>query len=199
MKYCLIIPDGLADYTIEKLSGRTPVEAARTPNLDFLAQNGQLGTVRPIPGGFPPGSDVANLTIVGYDPKVYYSGRAPLEAASIGIKLNQNDWAFRCNLITASEDILEDFYTGKSYRHIMVYRGTQQMDAKCFPPHDIMGQSIEKHLPRGHGGEILIDLMNRSREILAGHEINKVRIDLKENPANMIWLWGQGHRPNMPT
>ena len=227
MKYCIIIPDGLADYPIEKLSGRTPVEAARTPNLDFLAQNGQLGTVRTIPGGFPPGSDVANLTIVGYDPKVYYSGRAPLEAASIGIKLNQNDWAFRCNLITASEDILEDFcaghiktdeadvlirlineklgndtiqfYTGKSYRHIMVYRGTQQMDAKCFPPHDIMGQSIEKHLPRGHGGEILIDLMNRSREILAGHEINKVRIDLKENPANMIWLWGQGHRPNMPT
>ncbi|MEK6558945.1 MAG: phosphoglycerate mutase, partial [Planctomycetota bacterium] len=160
MKYCIIIPDGMADYPIEKLSGRTPIETARTPNLDFLAQNGQLGTVRTIPSGFPPGSDVANLTIVGYSPKEYYSGRAPLEAASIGIKLNDNDWAFRCNLITASEDTLEDFcaghiktdeahvfikllneklgndaiqfYPGKSYRHIMVYKGTQKMDAKCF-------------------------------------------------------------------
>lgn len=227
MKYCIIIPDGMADYPIEKLSGRTQIETARTHNLDFLAQNGQLGTVRTIPSGFPPGSDVANLTIVGYSPKEYYSGRAPLEAASIGIKLNDNDWAFRCNLITASEDTLEDFcaghiktdeahvfikllneklgndaiqfYPGKSYRHIMVYKGTQKMDAKCFPPHDIMGQSIQKHLPNGNGSEILIDLMNRSRTILSNHDINKVRIDLQENPANMIWLWGQGHRPKMPS
>ncbi|MEK6560054.1 MAG: phosphoglycerate mutase, partial [Planctomycetota bacterium] len=87
----------------------------------------------------------------------------------------------------------------KSYRHIMVYRGTQKMDAKCFPPHDIMGQSIQKHLPNGNGSEILIDLMNRSRTILSNHDINKVRIDLQENPANMIWLWGQGHRPKMPS
>ena len=94
MKYCIIIPDGMADYPIEKLGGRTPVETARTPNLDFLAQNGQLGVARTIPGGFPPGSDVANLSIVGYSPKEYYSGRAPLEAASIGIRLEKDDWAF---------------------------------------------------------------------------------------------------------
>jgi len=227
LKYCIIIPDGMADYPVDKLNGRTPVEAARTPYLDFLAQNGQLGTVRTIPSGFPPGSDVANLTIVGYSPKEYYSGRAPLEAASIGIKLDNEDWAFRCNLVTANEDTLEDFcaghiktdeanvlvkllneklgndiiqfYTGKSYRHIMVYKGTQKMDAKCFPPHDIMGQSIRKHLPRGNGSEILIDIMSRSRVLLANHEVNKVRLDLEENPANMIWLWGQGHRPCMPT
>ncbi|MCF6155398.1 MAG: cofactor-independent phosphoglycerate mutase [Candidatus Brocadia sp.] len=227
MKYCIIVPDGMADYPIDKLSGRTPVETARTPNLDFLAQNGQLGVVRTIPGGFPAGSDVANLTLLGYDPREYYSGRAPLEAASIGIKLGNDDWAFRCNFITASEDILEDFcaghiktdeaavlikllneklgndiiqfYTGKSYRHIMIYRGSQKMDAKCFPPHDIMGQSIRKHLPKGHGSEILIDLMERSRTFLPNHDVNKVRIDLEENPANMIWLWGQGHRPKMPT
>ncbi len=227
MKYCIIIPDGMADYPVEKLSGRTPIETARTPNLDFLAQNGQLGVVRTIPSGYPAGSDVANLTIVGYDPREYYSGRAPLEAASIGIKLNDGDWAFRCNLITANDDTLEDFcaghiktdeadvlikflnkklgnetiqfYTGKSYRHIMVYRGTQKMDAKCYPPHDIMGQSILKHLPKGHGSEIITDLMQRSREFMAGHDINKVRLDLEENPANMIWLWGQGHRPKMPT
>ena len=112
MKYCIIIPDGMADYPIEKLGGRTAVETARTPNLDFLAQNGQLGVARTIPGGFPPGSDVANLSIVGYSPKEYYSGRAPLEAASIGIRLEKDDWAFRCNLITADEDTLEDFCAG---------------------------------------------------------------------------------------
>ncbi|KKO19199.1 MAG: phosphoglycerate mutase [Candidatus Brocadia fulgida] len=217
----------MADYPIDKLGGRTPVEAARTPFLDFLAQNGQLGLVRTIPGGFPAGSDVANLTLLGYSPREYYSGRAPLEAASIGIHLNESDWAFRCNFITATEDTLEDFcaghiktdeaaifikllneklgndiiqfYTGKSYRHVMVYKGTQKMDARCFPPHDIMGQSIQKHLPKGNGSEILIDLMERSRVYLSNHDINNVRIDLEENPANMIWLWGQGHRPKMPT
>ncbi|MBU6391626.1 MAG: cofactor-independent phosphoglycerate mutase [Planctomycetota bacterium] len=226
MKYCIIIPDGMADYAVDKLSGRTPIETARTPNLDFIAQNGQLGIVRTIPSGFPAGSDVANLTIVGYNPKEYYSGRAPLEAASIGIRLNDSDWAFRCNLITANEDALEDFcaghiktdeaevliklineklgnetilfYPGKSYRHIMVYKGTQEMDVKCFPPHDIIGKSIQKHLPKGNGSEILIDLMNRSRALLSNHDVNKVRIDLGENPANMIWLWGQGQHPKMP-
>jgi len=227
VKYCIIVPDGMADYPVDKLSGRTPVETARTPNLDFIAQNGQLGTVRTIPSGFPAGSDVANLTLLGYDPKKYYSGRAPLEAVSMGVKLNVTDWAFRCNLITANEDVLEDFcaghiktdeadvlikllnnelgsdtiqfYTGKSYRHLMVYTGGEKMNAKCHPPHDIMGQSIEKCLPKGNGSDILIDLMVRSRVILADHDINKVRIDLQENPANMIWLWGQGNRPNMPT
>ncbi|MDR4507949.1 MAG: cofactor-independent phosphoglycerate mutase [Candidatus Brocadiaceae bacterium] len=227
MKYCIIIPDGMADYPIDKLSGRTPIETARTPHLDFLAQNGILGRVKTIPRGFPAGSDVANLTIVGYSPKKYYTGRAPLEAASIGIVLKQDDCAFRCNFITADEDRLEDFcaghiktdearvlirflneklgndtiefHTGKSYRHIMVYKGTQKMDATCFPPHDIMGQSIKKHLPKGNGSEILVDLMEQSRKILSGHEINTVRIDLEENPANMIWLWGQGYRPNMPS
>jgi len=227
VKYCIVVPDGLADYPIDKLSGRTPVEAARTPFLDFLAQNGQLGLVKTIPNGFPAGSDVANLTLLGYSPREYYSGRAPLEAASIGIKLNDDDWAFRCNFITATGDVLEDFcaghiktdeasvlikllnekfgndsiqfYTGKSYRHIMVYKGAQKMDARCFPPHDIMGQSIQKHLPKGNGSEILIDLMERSRAYLSNHDVNKVRIDLEENPANMIWLWGQGHRPKMPT
>lgn len=227
MKYCIIVPDGMADYPIDKLGGRTAVEAARTPFLDFLAQNGQLGLVRTIPGGFPAGSDVANLTLLGYSPREYYSGRAPLEAASIGIHLNDSDWAFRCNFVTATEDTLEDFcaghvktdeatvlikllneklgndiiqfYTGKSYRHVMVYKGTQKMDARCFPPHDIMGQSIQKHLPKGNGSEILVDLMEHSRVYLSNHDINKIRIDLEENPANMIWLWGQGHRPKMPT
>lgn len=227
MKYCIIVPDGMADYPIEKLGGRTPVEIARTPNLDFIAGNGQLGIVQTIPEGFPAGSDVANLTLLGYDPKRFYTGRAPLEATSIGINLGKSDWAFRCNFITVDNDTLIDFcaghikteesrilidllnkelgnehihfYTGKSYRHIMVYKGEdRKMNAICYPPHDIMGQSIRKHLPRGNGSKILIDLMERSRHLLSGHDINKIRIDLNENPANMIWLWGQGRSPSIP-
>lgn len=217
----------MADYPIEKLGGRTPLETARTPYLDLLSENGRIGTVQTIPRGFPPGSDVANLTIVGYDPGDYYTGRAPLEAASIGIQLGEEDCAFRCNFITANEDTLVDFcaghikteeaniliqllnerfgndviqfYTGKSYRHLMVYKGLQKIDASCFPPHDIMGESIKAHLPKGKGSEILIDLMERSRGLLHNHDINKVRVDLQENPANMIWLWGYGYRPKMPT
>lgn len=227
MKYCIIIPDGMADYPIEKLGGRTPLETARTPYLDLLSENGRIGTVQTIPRGFPPGSDVANLTIVGYNPSDYYTGRAPLEAASIGIQLEEEDCAFRCNFITANEDTLVDFcaghikteeadilikllnerfgndaiqfYTGKSYRHIMVYKGTQKINTTCFPPHDIMGKSIEEHLPKGKGSEIIIDIMERSRGLLYNHDINKVRIDLQENPANMIWLWGHGYRPKMPS
>ena len=217
----------MADYPIEKLGGRTPLETARTPYLDLLSENGRIGTVQTIPRGFPPGSDVANLTIVGYNPSDYYTGRAPLEAASIGIQLEEEDCAFRCNFITANEDTLVDFcaghikteeadilikllnerfgndalrfYTGKSYRHIMVYKGTQKINTTCFPPHDIMGKSIKAHLPKGKGSEILIDIMERSRGLLYNHDINKVRIDLQENPANMIWLWGHGYRPKMPS
>lgn len=227
MKYCIIIPDGMADYPQEKLGGRTPLEAAKTPGMDFIATNGQIGTVQTIPDGFTPGSDIANLSLLGYDPNKYFTGRAPLEAVNIGVKLGADDWAFRCNLVTVNDDMMADFsaghistkeadtlisllnekisnesikfYTGTSYRHLMVYHGKEKMDMKCMPPHDIVGQPIKENLPRGNGSEMIIELMERSRIFLDGHEINKVRIDLKENPANMIWLWGQGQRPSMPS
>ena len=112
MKYCIIIPDGMADYKLEKLNNRTPLEAARTSNLDNIASNGALGLVSTIPKGFKPGSDIACLSVLGYDPEVYYTGRAPLESASLGIKLGKQDWAVRCNLITINDDILEDFTAG---------------------------------------------------------------------------------------
>ncbi|HHT9124676.1 MAG TPA: cofactor-independent phosphoglycerate mutase [Candidatus Brocadiia bacterium] len=235
MKYCIIIPDGMADYPQERLGGRTPLEAAKTPGMDFIAENGQIGVVQTIPDGFTPGSDIANLSLLGYDPNKYFTGRAPLEAVNIGVKLGKDDWAFRCNFVTVNDDIMADFsaghistkeadtlisllneklspvcragtgrnesikfYTGTSYRHLMVYHGSLKMDMKCMPPHDIVGQSIKENLPRGNGSEMLIELMARSQAILDGHEINKVRIDLKENPANMIWLWGQGQKPSMP-
>lgn len=225
MKYCVIVPDGMADYKIEKLSGRTPLEAARTPNFDYISSNGLLGLVNTIPQKYPPGSDVAGLSVLGYDPEVYYTGRAPLEVASLGINLGEKDWAVRCNLITANDDVLDDFcaghisdneaalvisilneklgndtikfYPGKSYRNIMIYNGNTQIEAVCTPPHDIIGKSIKENLPKGKGSEILIDLMMNSNDILADHDVNKVRIDLGDNPANMIWLWGQGQRPTI--
>jgi 2,3-bisphosphoglycerate-independent phosphoglycerate mutase len=228
MKYIVLVCDGMADYPIKELGERTPLEVARTPNMDFVAKHGRLGRVRTIPSGFTPGSDVAQITIFGYDPRKYYTGRAPLEAANLGVELEEDDIAFRCNLITAYADTLKDysaghisskeagiiikfldqslgtnrikFYPGISYRHLMVVkRGAEEhlQNARCIPPHDISGQSILKHLPKGDGADILINLMEESRKILEKHEINLVRLDLKENPANMIWLWGQGKRPNM--
>jgi len=229
MKYIVLIADGMADYPIKELEDRTPLEVARTPNMDFIARNGRLGRVRTIPGNMTPASDVANMSILGYDPQQYYSGRGPLEAENLGIELKEGDVAFRCNLITVSEDILLDysaghisskeaskimefineklgndrfkFYPGVSYRHLMLVRdgtGEHLDQVTCIAPHDITGKSINKNLPRGENADILVKLMLDSRKILENHEINTVRIDLKENPANMIWLWGQGKKPSMP-
>ena len=229
MKYVVLVADGAADYPMAELGGRTPLEAARTPNMDYIAKHGRLGRVRTIPPKMSPASDVANLSILGYDPKKYYSGRGPLEAANLGVEMDEDDVAFRCNLITASNDTLIDysaghisskeakeliefvnrklgsnkiiFYHGISYRHLMlVKRGSEQhlQLLKCVPPHDISGKSITKHLPKGDNAELIVKLMMDSRQLLSAHEVNQVRVDLKENPGNMIWLWGQGKKPNNP-
>lgn len=229
MKYTVLVGDGMSDYPLEELGGRTPLEAARTPNMDYIAKYGQLGRVKTIPDNMSPASDVANISILGYDPKQYYTGRGPLEAANLGIELEDDDVAFRCNLVTVSGDRLTDysaghissqeakiliefieqklgtnkirFYPGVSYRHVtVVKRGHEQHleYLKCIPPHDIRDKNISKNLPNGDGAEITIKLMQESRALLEKHEINLVRIDLKENPANMIWLWGQGKKPAMP-
>ena len=229
MKYIVLVGDGMADYPIKELGDRTPLEVARTTNMDFIAQHGRLGRIKTIPDKMAPASDVANISILGYDPARYYTGRGPLEAANLGIDLERQDVAFRCNLITASADTLVDysaghisskeaailikfidqklgtnkikFYPGVSYRHVMVVkRGAQDrlQDLQCKPPHDITEQRISKNLPKGKNADSLIKLMQDSRKILENHEINLVRIDLKENPGNMIWLWGQGKKPSMP-
>jgi len=226
MKYAIVIPDGLADYPLDELDGHTPVEVARTPNMDAVSQSGKLGTSVTIPEGFNAGSDVANLSILGYDPKVYYTGRAPLEAASLGVELGENDLAFRCNLVTVSDRVMADysaghirteeakllldmlsqelgsraltFYPGTSYRHLVVYRGEEPLEVKTTPPHDITGQRIDGYLPSGKGSELLVELMGRSAVLLEDHDVNTVRRDLGENPATMIWLWGEGRRPRMP-
>jgi len=228
MKYVVIVPDGASDYPLEILGQRTPLEAADLPNIDALAKEGILGRVKTVPKGFKPSSDIANLSLLGYNPDKYYTGRGPLEAVNLGVTLGDDDIAFRCNLITESEGKLMDysaghirdkesriimeylakrlgtdkvkFIAGKSYRNLTLFKeaGVFKLDELSYmPPHDIMGQEIEKNLPQGAHSEMIVDLMRKSKEILSGHEVNKVRVDLGENPANMIWLWGCGKRPTM--
>lgn len=232
MKYVVLIGDGMADRPIRELDGLTPLKKAHTPNMDNLAEKGILGKVRTIPEGFHPGSDVANLSILGYNPAIYYSGRAPLEAASIGIKLDENDIAYRCNLVTLTFDksktraVMDDyssghitteearelikiiqsefgseditFYPGVSYRHLMVWKNGS-LNIECVPPHDILDKEITDYLPVGQRDNTLRDLMRRSVDILEGHPLNKERIKNGKKPANSIWFWGQGKRPQMPT
>lgn len=221
MKYILLVGDGMADYKIDELGGKTPLQVANTPNLDYLAKNGVVGMIKTIPDGMPAGSDVANLSVLGYDPQKYYTGRAPLEAASMGIELTENQLAFRCNLVTIKGEILEDysaghistqeakeliefldkklgsenikFYPGVSYRHLMVL--TQNSKLTCIPPHDITGKPYASYLPSGPGAEIIRKLMFASQGFLKDHPVNKKR----KKPANMIWLWGHGKPPKMPT
>jgi 2,3-bisphosphoglycerate-independent phosphoglycerate mutase len=223
MKYAILIGDGMADYPIEKLGGKTILQAARTPAMDYIAANGKTGLAKTVPDGFPPGSDVANMSILGYDPAVYYSGRAPLEAASMGVTLAVDDVAFRCNLITIEHGRIKDysaghissaeakilietldaelgteelsFYPGISYRHLMVVRNNFGIDTECTPPHDITGKRIEEYLPGGKDGKFFVQLIEASMVALELHPVNLKRIEDGKNPANSIWVWGQGYAP----
>ncbi|MCK4914049.1 MAG: cofactor-independent phosphoglycerate mutase [Planctomycetes bacterium] len=223
-KYVIIIPDGAADEPIAELGNKTILQAADTPNTDKISSQGRQGLVRTIPKGMEAGSDVAQMSLLGYDPLRYYSGRAPLEAEAQNISLSMQDWVFRCNLVTIVDGKIQDhsaghisteesnklikelnekfssekiqFYTGISYRHLLVFRGID-FDVQTYPPHDYIGTAIEKILPRGKGAELLIDLMANSQQLFANHDINKVRKDLGENQVSSIWLWGQGKKTQM--
>ena len=223
-KYVIIIPDGAADEPLEQFAGQTVLEAAETPNIDKISTLGRQGLVRTVPEGMEPGSDVAQMSLLGYDPLRYYSGRAPIEAVARNIKLSLEDWVFRCNLVTIADSKMADhsaghistveagnlikelaeklgneqitFHTGVSYRHLLVFKGLH-FDVQTYPPHDYIGKAIEKILPRGKGAELLIDLMARSQQLFTNHDINKVRRDLGENQVSSIWLWGQGKRAQM--
>jgi 2,3-bisphosphoglycerate-independent phosphoglycerate mutase len=199
--------------------------------MDRLAREGVVGLVRTIPAGAVPGSDIANLNLLGYDVSRYYTGRAPLECASRGIELSPEQVAFRCNLVTVLDNTMVDysaghitnteaaelitevdrklgspilkFYPGVSYRHLLV---TQPEKGKkwesllaCTPPHDITGRPIEAYLPRGEDQDLFRRLMFDSVELLSAHPVNIARKNAGKRPANMIWLWGQGKRPLLPT
>lgn len=227
MKYLVLVGDGMADMPLEELDGKTPLQVASTPNMDFIANNGRNGIVKTIPDGMEPGSDVAILSILGYAPRRYYTGRGPLEAAGMDVVLNRYDVAFRCNLVTVKDGVMIDhsaghipteesrilikyvdeklgdertkFYHGIGYRHLLVLGNGNGKSVKCTPPHDIVGQPIGRHMPHGDDAVSLKGLMRDSRLILDEHDVNRRRVSAGKNPANMIWLWGQGTAPVMPS
>jgi len=227
MKYIIILIDGMADYRIAELGDRTPLQYAKTPFMDNIAKNSEIGTARTIPEGMAPGSDIANLSLLGYDPRKYHTGRSSLEAVSMDIDFSEKDAVFRCNLVTLSEEdnyadktmldysageiSTEDsgkliefidskfgtekikFYPGVSYRHIIVWKEGKGGNILT-PPHDILGKKITKFLPAGPDSGVLLNMMARSSNLLSGHALNKRRIKKGLNPANSIWIWGEGKK-----
>ena len=225
MKYIILLGDGMADYPLGELDGKTPLEYAHTPYMDRVAKEGTLGLIDTIPAGLSPGSDVAIMSLLGYDPMECYTGRGPLEAANMGVRLGVDDVAFRCNLVTLRGDaeyIMEDFTSGHitteeakiiindidnelGSTNFQFYPGVSYRhlfvwrDGKALlettPPHDITGNAIKDFLPRGEGETEIKGLMERSQIFLRDHPVNRLRIAEGKKPANSIWLWGQGRVP----
>lgn len=230
LKYLVVLADGMADYPIAELNDKTPLQVSKKPNMDRLAQHGEVGLVKNVPPGMPPGSDVANLAVMGYNPRQYYTGRSPLEAISIGVDLNLTDVSFRCNLVTLSdaptvadkimtdysageistkeaEVLIKDlakelnsaefnFYAGVSYRHLMVWHNGPP-ECILTPPHDISDRKIGTFLPQGDCSLKLLGLIEKSWLILKNHPVNQARKAAGLNPANSIWFWGEGRKPNI--
>ncbi len=228
-KYVVLIGDGMADYPVDSLGGATPLEAARTPAMDRLARVGEVGTVLTIPNGLPPGSDVANLSLMGYDPMEYYTGRGPIEAAAMGVKMNPEDVAFRCNLVTldfregrvfmvdysaghiSTEEaglLLKELqplvparsfslHPGVSYRHLLIWKGGPE-GISTVPPHDYTGQNVTEAWHFYEEEPLLYDILTKAVTFLHRHPVNVARRAKGLNPANSLWPWGQGRRPQLP-
>ncbi len=229
-KYIIILGDGMSDRADEH--GKTPLMYARKPDIDALAARGELGLCRTVPKGMKPGSDNANLSVLGYDPLKYYTGRSPLEAVSMGIKLADTDITYRCNLVTLSEDepyskkrmidyssgeitnaeaavlikflserlgLPEEFglFNGVSYRHCLVMHGGAA-GAQHTPPHDITDKPVTEYLPKGANAALFLSFMEKSYGLLKDHPVNLDRKKRGLNPANSIWLWGEGKKPVLP-
>ena len=226
MKYIVILGDGMADEPMDILGGKTPMECADTPTMDAMACAGRMGMVQNVPNGMAPGSDVANLSVLGYDPARSYSGRSPLEALSVGVDMEEDDVIFRANIVTLTEeepypektildhssgeistrdaDVLMDtirehfqsekiqFYTGTSYRHIMVWKHGKVVPLE--PPHDHLGKKIGPWLP---GEAMLKKLMEESFPLLNDHPLNVERAKEGKNKANSLWFWGAGTKPSL--
>ncbi|MDD1700318.1 MAG: cofactor-independent phosphoglycerate mutase [Methanoregula sp.] len=223
MKYIVIIGDGMADEPLLQLGGKTPLEYAKTPNMDWLAKNGACGMLRTIPDNFEAGSDIANMSILGYDPEKYYTGRGPLEAMSMDIDLTPGDVAYRCNLVTVENGIMTDFSAGHisspegaelflslekkipevmfrpgiSYRNLLVVRNGK--GATSTPPHDIVGKNIEGYLPKGGDAGLLMRCMEKSKDLFFEHRVNSARKKSGKLPATQIWPWSGGHKPAFPS
>jgi 2,3-bisphosphoglycerate-independent phosphoglycerate mutase len=226
MKKIILVGDGMGDYPVESLGNKTPLQAADIPNIRRIAARGHLHQINTVPAGLPPGSDVCNMGLMGYDATDRYTGRAPIEAAGAGIALHPDDVAFRCNLVTIQDgkmidysaghisseegDILirdiaaalqdegKTFYPGVSYRHLLVWRNGPA-DLCALPPHEISDQPVEPHLPAGDRQAEVRELMEASKRVLANHPVNQARIAAGKKPATQLWLWGQGRALTLPT
>ena len=230
MKYIIFLCDGMADYPLESLGEKTPLAAAKNPNMNALCARGELGLVKTVSEHLSPGSDVANLSVLGYDPDIYYTGRSPLEALSIGVDLKDSDVTFRANVVTLSNEenyadktmvdyssgeitteeahILIDYlkenmsfdniclHGGTSYRHLLVWDGGST-NVTLTPPHDISDRKVTDYLPKGEGSQTLLEIMKKSHELLQNHPINLDRIKRGLNPANSLWIWGEGTKPQL--
>ncbi|MDR1993284.1 MAG: cofactor-independent phosphoglycerate mutase [Nitrososphaerota archaeon] len=235
MKYILIIGDGMSDYPIAELGNKTPLQVAAKPNIDTIAARGKNGLIKNVPDGCTPGSDVAICAVLGYDPRIYCTGRGALEAPARNITLGTEDTAYRCNIITEENGTIADysaghittkeatqlieavkeiyykpgkieFYPGLDYRHFLIMRNfTQPEQIYCSPPHDVIGQAIDDVMPKAKGPEVenntqlLRDMIEGSRNILHNHPVNIARKKAGKRPGNLIWPWGGGKKPAMPT
>ena len=227
MKYIVVLGDGMADEPLAELDNKTPLAYAKKPNMDYLAKKGTVGMVKTVPENMLPASDVANLSVIGYNPREYYTGRSPLEAVSMGVSMSSTDVALRCNLVTLSEEAtysektmldysageitteeaeelieavraeleteLCKYYAGVSYRHCMIW-DNGEVEQKLTPPHDITDKKINDYLPKN---KMILEMMEKSYEILKNHSVNKRRKEEGYSPANSIWLWGEGTKPEL--
>ena len=230
MKYLIILGDGMADWAVPTLDNKTLLQYAHTPNMDRLARMGRTGMLRTVADGFHPGSEVANMSVLGYDLNEVYEGRGVLEAANIGVDLAPDEIAARCNLVCIEGDILKNhssghitteeadvliqylqehlgdervrFHTGVQYRHLLVIKGGDKR-LHCTPPHDVPLQPfrplmVKAEVPEAQAtADLVNNLILRSQQLLAEHPLNKARVAAGKDPANSIWPWSFGNRPNM--
>ncbi len=226
MKYVIILPDGAADEPVPELDGRTPLEEAHIPNMDWVSGHGRIGRVVTVPEGFTAATDVATLSLLGYDPGKYYTGRAPLEAAARGLSVGPDGIIFRCNFVTVTDGRMADFtaghipqeetdrlvgdlnslfardglvfHCGISYRNLMIAEDFGDLKLRCTPPHDIPDQPVSGYRPVGAGADRIEEIMERAAELIGDHEINRLRKDHGRAPVTGIWLWGQGRPTELP-
>jgi 2,3-bisphosphoglycerate-independent phosphoglycerate mutase len=231
MKTFILLPTGIADVPVAALDGQTPLEAANTPHFDRLAREARVGLVRQVPEGLRNGSDVAVLSVLGYDPRRTAATRGGIEAAGMGVELADTDLAFRMNFVSTFRGHLVDFsaghiggvearllvealqqqlggalgagglsvsfHPGLGYRNLLVLRGGRSLQIETVPPQEVQGQALADYQPYGPDAPLLAQLIERAGEVLAAHDVNRVRVDLGENPADRIWPWGRGWRTDL--
>ncbi len=232
MKYIIILGDGMADEPIEQFGGKTPLQMAEKPHIDRLAREGRSGRLVTVPESMHPGSEIANLAVLGYDVESIFEGRGVLEAASMGVKLEEGDLAMRCNLICIENENIKNhsaghisnaeaheliaflnaelgndrviFYPGVSYRHLLVIKGGKKQ-LNCTPPHDVPGKPYCNYFIEAEAesavetATLLNNMIRCSMELLSAHPVNQKRIAAGKDPANSIWPWSPGYKPQMPT